>query len=97
MRNSYDERTVQCAEYISLTGQTVRDAARHFGLSKSTVHKDLTTRLPEIDGLLFEKVRRILDINKAERHMRGGMATKHKYEEIKEKRGDSAKCAVKNR
>ena len=84
--DAYDERTIRCAEYITETGQTVRAAAIRFGLSKSTVHKDMTTRLAEIDGLLFEKVRTVLDRNKAERHMRGGLATKHKYEEMKESR-----------
>ena len=84
--DAYDERTVRCAEYITETGQTVRAAAVSFGLSKSTVHKDMTTRLAEIDGVLFEKVRTVLDRNKAERHMRGGLATKHKYEEMKENR-----------
>lgn len=82
----YDERTVQCAKYISETGQTVRDAAKRFGLSKSTVHKDMTTRLAGIDHALYERVRTVLDLNKAERHMRGGLATKHKYEELKETR-----------
>lgn len=85
MRGNYDDRTVSCAKYISETGKTVREAAKYFGLSKSTVHKDLTTRLPELDETLYEKVRKILDINKAERHMRGGLATKHKYEELREK------------
>ena len=85
MRSNYDERTVSCAKYISETGKTVREAAKYFGLSKSTVHKDPTTRLPELDSELFEKVRKILDINKAERHMRGGLATKHKYQEMKER------------
>lgn len=91
IQNSFDERTVTLAEYISATGKTVRDAAGHFGLSKSTVHKDITTRLPDLDVDLYEKVRKILDLNKAERHMRGGLATKHKYEEIKEQRSAVAK------
>lgn len=81
---NFDERTVHCAKYITETGQTVRDAAKRFGLSKSTVHKDITTRLIYIDHALYEKVRAVLDLNKAERHMRGGLATKHKYEELKE-------------
>lgn len=81
MRSIYDERTVTLAEYISRTGNTVRDAAKHFGVSKSTVHKDLTVRLPEIDTDLYDSVRKILDINKAERHLRGGLATKEKYME----------------
>ena len=79
MLSLYDERTIEVAEYISKTGKTVRDAAKHFGLSKSTVHKDMTSRLPDIDASLYEDVRKILDINKAERHMRGGLATKEKY------------------
>ncbi len=87
--SNYDERTIHCAEYIYETGQTVREAAKRFGLSKSTVHKDITTRLAYIDHALYEKVRVILDRNKAERHMRGGLATKHKYEELKEIRGNT--------
>lgn len=81
MRNIYDERTVEVAKYISSTGRTVRDAAKHFGISKSTIHKDMTSRLPDIDAVLYEDVRKILDINKAERHLRGGLATKEKYRE----------------
>lgn len=79
MYSKYDKRTINCAEYISSTGNTVRAAAQHFGLSKSTVHKDMTSRLPEIDMALYDKVREILDKNKAERHLRGGLATKNKY------------------
>lgn len=82
MQSKYDERTVILAEYISDTGKTVRDTAKHFGLSKSTVHKDMTSRLPEIDSELYEKVRIILDRNKAERHLRGGLATRKKYREM---------------
>ena len=77
---NFEERTVRCAKYITETGQTVRDAAKRFGLSKSTVHKDITTRLIYIDHALYEKVRAVLDLNKAERHIRGGLATKEKYE-----------------
>ena len=61
------------------TGATVRAAAGQFGISKSTVHKDLTQRLQEIDGLLYDQVRTVLDRNKEERHIRGGMATRRKY------------------
>ena len=81
MKSIYDERTVTLADYISKTGRTVREAAKHFGISKSTVHKDLTVRLPEIDSDLYDSVRKILDINKAERHLRGGLATREKYME----------------
>jgi len=62
------------------TGATVRAAARHFGISKSTVHKDLSQRLPFYNYSLYLQVRKILDRNKQERHIRGGMATKRKYE-----------------
>ena len=81
MNSIYDERTLEVAKHIASTGTTVRDAAKHFGISKSTIHKDMTSRLPDIDAVLFEDVRKILDINKAERHLRGGLATKEKYKE----------------
>ncbi len=67
------------AEYIIKTNSTVRAAAQYFGISKSTVHKDVTERLEEIDKRLFELVREVLDKNLSERHIRGGMATKSKY------------------
>lgn len=70
-----------CAEYILATGTTVRGCAAHFNISKSTVHKDITERLAEIDVELCEKVRRVLDLNLAERHIRGGNATRKKYAE----------------
>lgn len=69
------------AEYIVKTNSTVRAAAKHFGISKSTVHKDVTEKLKFIDKQLYEEVRRVLDVNLAERHIRGGMATKTKYAE----------------
>lgn len=71
------------AEYIVKTNSTVRAAAKYFAISKSTVHKDVTERLKEIDGELFEKVREVLDKNLSERHIRGGMATKNKYAYIR--------------
>ena len=77
------ERAVEIASYIVEEKQTVRNAAEHFGVSKSTVHKDITQKLPETDKVLYRKVRRVLDVNKAERHLRGGQATKEKYSEIK--------------
>lgn len=67
------------AEYIIKTNSTVRAAAQYFGISKSTVHKDVTERLEGIDKRLFELVREVLDKNLSERHIRGGMATKSKY------------------
>lgn len=76
-----EERARMCAEYILATGTTVRGCAAHFNISKSTVHKDITERLAEIDVELCEKVRRVLDLNLAERHIRGGNATRKKYAE----------------
>ena len=74
-----EERTIALAHYMVDSGATVRQAAARFGVSKSTVHKDLTERLPQIDHHLADEVRDILDINKSERHIRGGMATRQKY------------------
>ena len=74
-----EERAVDLAHYIIDTGDTVRGAAKKFGISKSTVHKDVSERLKKINTALFLEVRTILDENKAERHIRGGMATKLKY------------------
>lgn len=73
------ERAVEVAEYLIENNSTVRAAARHFGVSKSTVHKDVTERLEKSDPILYQDVRKILDVNKAERHLRGGLATKRKY------------------
>ena len=77
--DSIKERVIRLAEYIVENGATVREAATAFGISKSTVHKDMTGRLSSFDPLLFEDVRRILERNKAERHIRGGLATRQKY------------------
>ena len=74
-----EERAVNLAHYIIDSKDTVRGAAKKFGISKSTVHKDVTERLEEINPMLAKEVREILDENKAERHIRGGMATKLKY------------------
>ena len=74
-----EERAVDLAHYIIDTGDTVRGAAKKFGISKSTVHKHVSERLKKINPALFLEVRTILDENKAERHIRGGMATKLKY------------------
>ena len=76
---SIEERAVSLAQYIIDTGDTVRGAAKKFGVSKSTVHKDVSERLIHINYALAQEVRKILDENKAERHIRGGMATKLKY------------------
>mgnify|MGYP003535622980 FL=1 len=74
-----EERAVDLAHYIIDTGDTVRGAAKKFGISKSTVQKDVSERLKKINTALYLEVRTILDENKAERHIRGGMATKLKY------------------
>lgn len=79
MDNTIDERACQIAVYMIENQATVRTAADHFGISKSTVHKDLSQRLPKINRLLYKEARKILDINKAQRHIRGGIATKEKY------------------
>ena len=78
---SIEERAVNLAHYIIDHKDTVRGAAKKFGISKSTVHKDVSERLVHINKALAVEVRRILDENKAERHIRGGMATKLKYSE----------------
>lgn len=79
LRSSIEERACDLADYIVENRTTVRAAAAHFGISKSTVHKDLTERLPCINRSLFHQVRELLDQNKAERHIRGGLATRRKY------------------
>ena len=79
MPDNIEKRACELAVYIIETGATVRAAAQHFGISKSTVHKDLSTRLPGINRQLYRQVRAILDRNKQERHIRGGMATRRKY------------------
>ncbi len=73
------ERPEELGAYVIETAATVRQAARHFGISKSTVHKDLTEKLRYTHPRMYEQVRRILEKNKAERHLRGGEATKQKY------------------
>jgi len=80
MTDTIEKRACELAVYMIETGATVRAAARHFGISKSTVHKDLSYRLKQINNSLYVQVRQILDVNKQERHIRGGMATKRKYE-----------------
>ncbi len=81
---SIEERAINLAHYIIDSKDTVRGTAKKFGISKSTVHKDVSERLQKINPVLALEVRRILDENKAERHIRGGMATKLKYINEKE-------------
>ena len=80
MWNYIEERVLKCAEYIVETGCTVRACSAHFSISKSTVHKDVSERLKYINVDLFERVRGILNVNLSERHIRGGIATRAKYE-----------------
>ena len=79
VRTNIKERACDLAAYIIENKATVRAAAIRFGISKSTVHKDLTDRLPRVNPALYRQVRQLLDINKAERHIRGGLATRKKY------------------
>lgn len=80
---SIEERVVALARYIIDSKDTVRGTAKKYGVSKSTVHKDLSQRLEKINYPLYIEVRKVLDENKAERHIRGGLATKKKYEKMK--------------
>ena len=80
---SIEERAINLAHYIIDSKDTVRGTAKKFGISKSTVHKDLSQRLENINHSLYLEVREVLDENKAERHIRGGLATKKKYEKMK--------------
>jgi len=79
MRTNIEERVCDLAVYIIENKATVRAAAGQFGISKSTVHKDITERLSKLNPALYKQVRKLLDINKAERHIRGGLATRRKY------------------
>lgn len=83
MAVTIEERACELAVYIIETGATVRTAAKYFGISKSTVHKDLSQRLPQYNKRLYQQVRQVLDENKAQRHIRGGMATRKKYQQHK--------------
>ncbi len=79
MKDYIEERAVNIANYIIDSNATVRQTAKAFGVSKSTVHKDVTDRLMQINPNLARQARKVLDVNKSERHIRGGMATKEKY------------------
>lgn len=79
MKGNPEERAVALGQYVVETGATVRSAAQQFGISKSTVHKDLTQRLKRQNRVLYNGVRRVLQQNKEERHLRGGAATRQKY------------------
>ena len=81
------QRVLTLASYIAENGATVRDAAKRFGVSKSTVHKDVTCRLKEYNRGMYEQVRDVLERNKSERHLRGGFATREKYRILQEIQG----------
>ena len=79
MKSYIEERAVEIAKYIIDNNATVRQTAKQFGISKSTVHKDVTERLSQVNPTLAREARKVLDVNKSERHIRGGLATKEKY------------------
>ena len=83
MKDYIEERAIEIANYIIQYNATVRQTAKQFGISKSTVHKDITDRVEHINPQLARHFRSVLEINKAERHIRGGMATKNKYLHMK--------------
>ena len=87
MQEYIEKRVMEIGNYIIESGSTVRQTADVFGVSKSTVHKDVKERLPQLNDMVATRVRYILDNNKAERHLRGGEATKRKYLELKEEEG----------
>lgn len=86
MKNQPNHRAEILGQYIIENRTTVRAAAKKFGISKSTVHKDVSERLPKVNPALYAQVKDILEINKQERHIRGGLATKMKYQELAKKR-----------
>ena len=88
MKGLPEERTIRLAQYIIEENATVRRAAAQFGVSKSTVHKDITTRLQKLNSVLYDGVQQVLRTNKQERHIRGGMATREKYRGRSEKKQD---------
>ncbi len=79
MKDYIEERAISNANYIIENNATVRQTAKEFGISKSTVHKDVTDRLMQVNPALAKQARKVLDVNKSERHIRGGLATREKY------------------
>ena len=79
MKGAVEERAIELGEYIIENNATVRAAAGKFHISKSTVHKDVSDRLKTVNPQLYDRVREVLEVNKAQRHIRGGMATRKKY------------------
>lgn len=86
MKGLVEERAAMLGEYIIESKATVRKAAQKFGVSKSTVHKDVSERLKYINPLLYKEVKSVLELNKSQRHIRGGLATKKKYNDYKPKK-----------
>jgi len=82
LKDYIEERVLEVARYIIESEATIRKTAKVFGVSKSTIHKDMTERLPKINPQIAEEAKRVLDLNKSERHIRGGRATKLKYKSI---------------
>ena len=80
IKENLEQRAEELALYLIENRTTVRDAAKKFGISKSTVHKDISERLPHFNRALYLQVKEVLDVNKAQRHIRGGMATREKYQ-----------------
>lgn len=83
MKNPVEERAIELGVYIVENRSTVRATAKQFGISKSTVHMDVATRLKELNPQLYHMVREVLELNKAQRHIRGGIATKEKYKSLR--------------
>lgn len=86
MKEYIEERAIKIANYIIENNATVRQTAKAFGISKSTVHKDVAERLTQINPGLAQEARKVLDVNKSERHIRGGLATREKYLHMDHKR-----------
>ena len=83
MKGAVEERAIELGEYIIENNATVRAAAGKFHISNSTVHKDVSDRLKTVNPQLYDRVREVLEVNKAQRHIRGGLATKKKYQALK--------------
>ncbi|MCY6369809.1 sporulation transcriptional regulator SpoIIID [Clostridium ganghwense] len=82
MKDYIEERVIEVAKYIIESKATIRKTAKVFGVSKSTIHKDMTERLPKINPQVAKEAKDVLDLNKSERHIRGGKATKMKYKTL---------------
>lgn len=96
MKGLPEERAVKLAQYIAEQNATVRQAAKKFGISKSTVHKDVTQRIKQLSPQLYGQVQQVLEQNKRERHIRGGMATREKYLAIKQGSAEKKQDYKKN-